>query len=489
MSSRGTRRLFWLMLLLAIVGAGARALQLWRNDSLILDECAVCLNIAERGLRRSAETPYYNQAAPLGFLALQKAVFKLAGMTDVTVRVVPFLAGLATIPLAIALGYLLFDPASSPFALALAIGLVCVNRAIIDYSATAKQYTLEAAVTLVSLCTLAACLGAEDAPHGSAKARAFLIVSPALMWFSYGAVLIDGAIAAVLIARAAALRSRAAVQLALFYALAALAMLAPFYFLSMRPATSNAELIAQWSKAYLPLWPPGAALAWLYERFVLAGEMVIHLRLALILPIALLVVAADALRRRAWFWLAASGSVALCLMASALRRYPFDSRLLIFLVPVFAFICARVVQLVEERSRFAAALATAAMLGAATLTLFIHGIAVDHPIDDVRAPFRAMAAALKPGDRVLVAWLAVPCFRYYAQQYPLPDGVTVDLLARDAKPALPAGRDWVFVMRTPWQPGEGEALLAEGAADGVQQAASFDEQWTTARLFVRAAPR
>jgi hypothetical protein len=37
-------------------------------------------------------------------------------------------------------------------------------------------------------------------------------------------------------------------------------------------------------------------------------------------------------------------------------------------------------------------------------------------------------------------------------------------------------------MRTPWEPGEGEALLAAGAKRGKEEV-SFDVEWTTARLF------
>ena len=178
-----SRRMTLLAVLLVSIGIGARLLQFWRNDSLMLDECVVCLNVAGRSLAGFTHMLSYNEAAPLGFLILQKMLFLIVGMDDVATRVVPLIFGLLTVPLIVLLANRLFDIRINPCATILAIGLICFNRSIIVYSATAKQYSLECATTLVLLLALAQCIGEGDS-DGSPASRTFLVLSPALMWFS-----------------------------------------------------------------------------------------------------------------------------------------------------------------------------------------------------------------------------------------------------------------------------------------------------------------
>src|SRR5262249_613943 len=135
------------LLLLVFVGAGARLLQFWRNDSLMLDECAICLNIASRDPGGFTRTLDYNQAAPIGFLLLQRSAFATFGMDDITARILPLVFGLLTLALIVLLSRRIFDARVNACAVVLAVGLISLNRGIIAYSATAKQYSLECAVT------------------------------------------------------------------------------------------------------------------------------------------------------------------------------------------------------------------------------------------------------------------------------------------------------------------------------------------------------
>jgi len=476
-----SRRMTLLAVLLVSIGIGARLLQFWRNDSLMLDECVVCLNVAGRSLAGFTHMLSYNEAAPLGFLILQKMLFLIVGMDDVATRVVPLIFGLLTVPLIVLLANRLFDIRINPCATILAIGLICFNRSIIVYSATAKQYSLECATTLVLLLALAQCIGEGDS-DGSPASRTFLVLSPALMWFSYGAVFIIGGIGAALILRAAFLNRREAWRLAIYFGLSAFVMLVPFYLLSMRPASANRTLVAGWATSFMPLWPPAATVRWLYNNFVSVGEMLIHLRLALCVPLASLVVAVKAVHTRSWFWIAGLVSVLLSLTASALHYYPFGGRLLLFLLPVFALMVADTVKLVERHSQRAAGFITAILLLATMTALSLHGILGHHPVDNVRKVHEEMVSRMAPGDQLWVSAFATPCFLYYARQYPLPRGVSVHLIQLDEHPVLPSGRNWILVMRTPWLPGQGEALLATGAQRGKEES-SFDVEWTTARLF------
>jgi hypothetical protein len=473
-----------LTLLLVAVGIGARFLQFARNNSLFLDECALCLNVSDRSLSGFTRTLEYNEATPLGFLLIQKVIFATAGMNDITSRVMPLIFGVLTIYLMLPLSRRVFDVRTSPCAILLAIGLIALNRGIIVYSALAKQYTLESAITLLLLLALAASIGSksDSDSRASPTARVLLIASPALLWSSYGAVFIVAGIGAALVARAFVLRRREALELAIYFGLSALVNFVPFYVLSMRPGLANRILAAGWAASYMPLWPPETTVLWLYRSFVSIGEGLIHLRLALFVPLALIVVAANAVRSRSWFWLAAIFSILFCLTAAALRRYPFSGRVLIFLTPVFALIAARLVELIERRSPRAATVVTGVLLAATLVAFTLHGIFGHYQIDNVREPHEKMVTTMQPGDELWVSSLATPCFIYYIRQYPLPKGISVHLLQPSEQAVLRPGRNWFLVMRTPWEPGEGESLLAAGAKKGKEEV-SFDVEWTTARLF------
>jgi hypothetical protein len=474
---RFTTLVIWLLVL---IGIGGRFLQFWRNDSLMLDECALCLNIGSRDLAGFTRTLGYDQAAPLGFLVLQKAAVASVGTNDVITRIVPFIFGILTIALVVLLSHRIFK--ESPSASLLAIGLVCLNRRVIEYGATAKQYSVECSITLMFMLALAECIGPDGDSSGSPSTRTLLILSPSLMWLSYGAVFVVGGTNVALVCRAVVLRRRESWKLAICYGASALFMLVPFYLLSMRPASANRTLAADWTVSYMPLWPPEAAVSWLYHNFAIVGEMLVHKRLELIVPLALIAVALHAVYSRSWFWIAGLVSILLILGASALHYYPFSGRLLLFLVPVFSMILADAVKLVERRFQLAAALVTATLLIGALSAFSLDGILRHRPIDNVRKAHKEMMVAMVPGDQLWVSYLATPCFLYYLKQYPLKRGVYVHLMQRDERPILPGGRNWLLVMRTPWEPGEGETLLASTQGVG-KEVLSFDVELTTARLF------
>jgi hypothetical protein len=478
------KRRAWVLLfaLLAVAAAGARVLQFWRVHSLMLDECAVCMNILDRGPAGLVKALDYDQAAPLGYLFLQKAVFAGLGMSDLSVRVVPLFFGLAAIPLAAIIVVWLFPPRTKMAPALLAFGLISLNRGLAVYSGISKQYTLECVCTLLLLLALFMAIGQNDGPAASGWKAWLLIVSPLLVWLSYGAVFVIAGIVAALLARAVFTRQRRAVNLALRFTLCAAPNLLLFFLFSARGALGNQTLSGLWSQGYLPLWPPVQTIKWLYQAFIAVGENVIHLRLAFLLPLGLVLTAAYAVRRRAWFWLACAMAVLACLGASALGRYPFSGRLLLFLVPIFVLMLAKAVDLLGQYSNMAAVAATALMLVVASIPFIGQVVLRDSSIDQVRVVHKALLAKVEPGDQIWVAPYSVPCLRYYSLQYPFPSNVGLHALATNGLPALQHGRNWMLVMRTPWSPGEGERLIEYAGTKGTP-GSSFDVELTTARLF------
>ena len=76
------------------LGVAARTAHFFANRSLWLDEAMLGLNIGERSFAELLQPLAFNQAAPLGFLWLEKLAVTLLGVSEMALRLFPLLAGI-----------------------------------------------------------------------------------------------------------------------------------------------------------------------------------------------------------------------------------------------------------------------------------------------------------------------------------------------------------------------------------------------------------
>jgi hypothetical protein len=479
-----------LLVVLAVAGLSIRWLEFHRNYSLMMDECAISMNIFDRNLSALTKPLDYDQAAPLGYMVLQKLFFRVFGMGDRTTRMVPLFFGILTVPLGAVLFARIFHLRRSAWPWILSTGLICLNRGLVSYSGISKQYTLECCVTLILLHVFCRELSGPDPVASGLNGQGgwMVVLSPLLVWLSYGAVFVLTGFGAALVGRAVLGRRRNSWPLFAWFSVSFFLNLLIFFLLSARAAMADEKLSSMWTEAYMPLWPPLLATKWLWQTFTALGEGVIHLRLTFLLPLGLLTTCIYATWQRSWFWLGCAGSIFACLCASALKRYPLSGRLTLFLLPIMVLMLAKAVDLLSRRSQSSAAVVAMIALFAATSSLAHQIVIRNNPIDRVREVHRAMLAKLDPGDQLWVAPYSQPCLRYYIREYPVSEVVSVHFLALNEMPTLYPGRHWLLAMRTPWSPSEGERLLDYFSRKGTRQD-TFDVELTTARLFIVPRPQ
>ena len=82
-----------------IVGFGAalRAVEYFSNPALYVDEGAIALNIINRTFGGFFQTLDFNQAAPPGFLVLEKLAVLALGDSEYALRLIPFLFSIAAL--------------------------------------------------------------------------------------------------------------------------------------------------------------------------------------------------------------------------------------------------------------------------------------------------------------------------------------------------------------------------------------------------------
>ena len=255
------KRIVSVPVLIAVAGV-ALVLYLWVSARpLWLDEEMIALNIRDRSFANLSGRLWLDQSAPFGWLLVQRLILLAAGSSELAVRAVPALFGVATVLVAFFIGQRWLTAAGS----AVFVLLCSVGQWISFYSIELKSYSAD---TFWGLWLPALAVSAAGAASPEARRRGLLIwaiAAAAGQWFSLGALLVLPACFAVL---ALSLRRHPEtfrpLATALFVVTASFAL---HYLVAIRYAQSNESLQQFWQFA-LP--PPDAgisgSLRWLFSQ-------------------------------------------------------------------------------------------------------------------------------------------------------------------------------------------------------------------------------
>ena len=129
-----------------MVGAALRTIQYAAQVSLWHDELAIARNIEQRSIGDLLSRPLdHRQVAPAGFLAAVKGTTEIVGVNEGGLRLIPWLAGMLSLPL--------FWRVAARFAsggpLVAAVAIFTMSPALIWYAASVKQYGIDLTVSLL----------------------------------------------------------------------------------------------------------------------------------------------------------------------------------------------------------------------------------------------------------------------------------------------------------------------------------------------------
>lgn len=382
----------WIVLL----GVIARAVHLFADRSLWLDEAMLALNLAERSFAELTGPLDFNQAAPIGFLWAEKLAVMLLGLDEIALRLWPYLVGVAALFVFAVLARRLLSPPAALFAVA----AFALSTALVYYSAELKQYSFD---VLFAVLLPALAVGPGTPRRGALAAAGAIGV-----WFSYPLVLVLPGVALYAWLRHPDGR-RGLVPVVLIWS----ASFAAAWLMTARETAANPLMARFWAEGFMPFPTGGADVRWFGAAF--AGwvrntldfsETVspIH-RVGIAFGGALALAGAWYARGRDRARLALVASpTALALVASALSLYPFRGRLILFLVPTTLILMAWGVEWgLSSSARFARVLGA---LAGGVLLLSSAGLLTDW----LRAPYREelrpvlryVAAAAGPDDVVYI---------------------------------------------------------------------------------------
>jgi hypothetical protein len=448
------------LLALLFVGVVLRVVQYAADTSMWFDEFSIARNIVHRSASQLAFEPLgYNQVAPVGFMLLEKLISVSIGSSDLALRLLLFLCGLAALPLFLILAERLLDGYAVPFAVAaFAIGVPFIR-----YTTELKQYGVDVAAAL-ALSLIA--LRLRDPDSSAKRCIAAGLAGAILVWFSQTAVFVMAGLAAALlldwlVERRAQTR-RAVLTTVPIWALASVAATVA----SMRRMTPETQKFMhdfwQGRHGFFP-WPLKNAsdLFWLWEQVTeLFRAPVLRYRwpaLYSVLAIAGLVALWRRNRFGAWLLL---GPFSITVLAAVVQQYPIRTRVVLFLVPSLVLLVA---QGAEWIRRIAGRLRPA-FGGAFMVALFIPPIwtVVEKPppywTEDYKSMLSFVQANRRSDDAMYVYVYAYEALERYGKKYGIEQGDYVlggcwrdDFRAylRDVDRYRGASRLWVITSGVP----------------------------------------
>jgi hypothetical protein len=311
-------------------GIAARCYLFLLNRSFWIDEAKLALNVVQRSFGELLGPLDLDQAAPPGFLVISKAMIAIFGNSDIVLRIFPLVGGCAALYLMYRLSFTVLP---SPAAL-LAVILFALGKFVLYFSTDFKQYSDDVAIAL--LLTLATIRFLHGSPS---KTDLFVLGVTGILALqcSFPAVFVLGGAGLSLVLHFWKSGETRTLATVLLIAGAWAAVFITMTVLMFDRASGNPGLQSYWSDSFMPL-PPWRRPLWLPT----------HLAALFVNPVGLLDVGpttgifcgllfltgAVSLFRRWWqvgvlFFV----PLALALAASALHRYPFSDRLMLWSVP------------------------------------------------------------------------------------------------------------------------------------------------------------
>ncbi|NJL55390.1 hypothetical protein HC928_09555 [bacterium] len=165
------------------LGILVRVNQYLFNRSLWADEAKLALNIVERNYWELTQALDYNQAAPLGFLFIEKFAIQLLGNHEYALRLFPLFCGIA----ALLLFYTLVRQYLNPTGVLIAVTLFAASSSLIYYSTEVKQYASDVAIALLLFLILIATHRHKCDCRQLALAAG---VGALAVWFSFPAIFV-----------------------------------------------------------------------------------------------------------------------------------------------------------------------------------------------------------------------------------------------------------------------------------------------------------
>jgi len=194
-SRRRVARWLGLPTVTAIGGATLIVVHWLRARPLWLDEEMIALNVRDRSFVDLAGKLWLDQSAPLGWLAAERVVMRVFGMSETAARALPALAGIAAVAAAAWIGRRWM---TTPGAIAL-VAMSSLGLWVFHYSLELKPYSGDTLSGFLLPTLVLWAVEAETPRRRLRRAAIWWTVAALGQWWAYGALFIAPACAVALV--------------------------------------------------------------------------------------------------------------------------------------------------------------------------------------------------------------------------------------------------------------------------------------------------
>jgi len=363
------------------------------------------------------------QAAPPGFLVIEKMMVQILGDYELVLRLFPLMCGLG----AILLFYILAcRNLSQPIAIFFGLCVFISSEFLIYNSTELKPYSVDVAITLLLLMLLQ---NIHNKRLTNTLAVLAGIIASLTIWISFPSIFIlSGGIIGLMFFHWRNKEWTPMIRLGLIGGFVGISF-AAFYVTYLSFFTVDSKLVDFWAGTYMPGFPltqydiPGYTFKWFYYTFIKIFKNPVGLTLPFMGGILFLIGCHEMLKtQKVSFYLLLTPILftLFTLAASGFQKYPFYGRMLLFLCPVLILFMAAGI---EKLSKIFFPKWPIAVLSLAGLMVFHPilkaGYLTAHPI--LREEIKPCLAYLKkhktPNDAIYVYFAAENAYRYYASRY------------------------------------------------------------------------
>lgn len=403
-----------LSILGVLFGAIVRLVQYLSNRSLWEDEANLALNIVNRSYLELLQPLDDNQAAPPGFLFIEKFAIQTLGNSEYALRLFPLIAGIVSL----ILFYKLATRYSSTVAAPIAIALFACLKYTLYYASEVKQYSSDVMVALLLALLL---IPLRQQVLNWKQQWGLGLLGAAFIWLSHPTVFVLAGIEiGYFLITTSKQRWRILLNRLPLY-LTWLLSFAGLYWLTIRNTLSNETLTDSWNTRY-----PNSLLdvSWLFDAFGRffynpLGFLGITDGIAIV---AFVIGCVAYYRRNRILLLVLTAPMIMTIVASYLEKYPFRERLVLFLVPFALLIIAEgVAFLLTQPRRYQPVLILGLFLLSAIVVPPVlqagHLLVRPTQIEEIRPVVAYVKAHQQPGDQLYVYRSGINQFLYYAPQF------------------------------------------------------------------------
>lgn len=406
-----------------LLGLAIRIREYAFNRSLWLDEAYIGNDILHTGFAGLLKPLAQQQAAPVGWLWVERATVDAFGSSEASLRLWPFVASLVLVVVTPLVARRLM----SAWGVAVATFLVAVSPQLIYYSSELKPYSSDTLCVLLVVLLLSTD-GIWESYRSGALAAAGLA---AIGWYSFPAI----PVTAVGLIGLLALRARRSANSApagrrAVRTLAGAAILVGVsdlveYLVNLRQVSKSRFLTSYWRHAggFAPSrGGVGGFLSWLWNQparvLAVPGRLTLpDLALGLVL-LGVLALARRPDRRRRLALLLCAPVVGV--VGGALSVYPLADRVALWLVPVALILLGGFLELpLGTRWWRLLLVIPVAVVSGSSVVAGLDALPSPLQNNDARGAFAFVARHEHPGDRVLLDVWAGPTWKYYGPRYHL----------------------------------------------------------------------